>query len=420
MTAAQRDGRAECVPHLAKDKLLRAWVVWRLLVRWHQWSLEPSRATVQPQHLNLLQSPESLAQSCLPWYTAFMFQDRLRQFYESGQELRLIVIDGNCKLARRICGRDAACLLHCEPLGAFAAVKCPRTPSFKKRWCLYHCRASPVPEGELEQTETIAAHRRSRRKLSASDIEPYDVRLIQRGDEGDPRARGRWVPASWVTTRQLNEYWEKVREAGEANTEKTAHASSSASKDLTATSCLTHKETDSARQSGSRKGGWLVGVSHDGCIIHLQDFAGAESLSQRYFFLANIMQEVPTVESVVHDDACHLRKYADARATSSTFAAKLTSQNIKYVVDWLHFRGHVDPWCREHCDPDAPQNKSAMESVNTSACEQLFSALSRHRFVVSRMRAAIGTVFLNEVAAMRNAAWLESRLSKMQAKGSKE
>lgn len=34
---------------------------------------------------------------------------------------------------------------------------------------------------------------------------------------------------------------------------------------------------------------------------------------------------------------------------------------MDYVVDRMHFRGHVDPWCREKCDPD---KLAAMERVH--------------------------------------------------------
>ena len=25
---------------------------------------------------------------------------------------------------------------------------------------------------------------------------------------------------------------------------------------------------------------------------------------------------------------------------------------MNYVVDRMHFKGHIDPWCRNNCDPD--------------------------------------------------------------------
>ena len=35
---------------------------------------------------------------------------------------------------------------------------------------------------------------------------------------------------------------------------------------------------------------------------------------------------------------------------------------MSYVVDRMHFKGHVDQWCRKNCDPD---KLPAMEMVHT-------------------------------------------------------
>ena len=39
-------------------------------------------------------------------------------------------------------------------------------------------------------------------------------------------------------------------------------------------------------------------------------------------------------------------------------------------MDKFHFKGHVDPWCKEHCNP----NKHAgLVNKNMSVCEQTFA-----------------------------------------------
>lgn len=55
--------------------------------------------------------------------------------------------------------------------------------------------------------------------------------------------------------------------------------------------------------------------------------------------------------TVCYDDACHLKKFASnpARSSLTTVASQLAS--VDYAVDRMHFKGHIDPWCREHCDP---------------------------------------------------------------------
>ena len=54
---------------------------------------------------------------------------------------------------------------------------------------------------------------------------------------------------------------------------------------------------------------------------------------------------------ICYDDGCHLKKYAShsTRKGLTPIAARLSEVNI--VIDKLHFKGHVDKWCHEHCNP---------------------------------------------------------------------
>lgn len=56
---------------------------------------------------------------------------------------------------------------------------------------------------------------------------------------------------------------------------------------------------------------------------------------------------------ICYDDACHLKRYAlhPDRSQQTKTAQRLAELGI--VVDKLHFKGHVDPWCKEHCNPYA-------------------------------------------------------------------
>ena len=52
-----------------------------------------------------------------------------------------------------------------------------------------------------------------------------------------------------------------------------------------------------------------------------------------------------------YDDGCHLKKYAcNEKRKYVTTTTKWMSE-MKIVVDKLHFRGHVDKWCHENCNP---------------------------------------------------------------------
>ena len=60
------------------------------------------------------------------------------------------------------------------------------------------------------------------------------------------------------------------------------------------------------------------------------------------------------LDIICYDDGCHLRKYTrnPERSKVTSAAARLSEINI--VVDKMHFKGHVDDWCkkiatRTHC-----------------------------------------------------------------------
>lgn len=54
---------------------------------------------------------------------------------------------------------------------------------------------------------------------------------------------------------------------------------------------------------------------------------------------------------IVYDDGCHLKKFAinPVRSMLTDTSKKIKDMNI--VVDKMHFKGHIDQWCRQHCNP---------------------------------------------------------------------
>ena len=232
-----------------------------------------------------------------------------------------------------------------------------------------------------------------------SEAEPYDVCLVDKTIRGEPSAPKRWAPAAFVAPCQLQEYWAGLESAGFVPTTSTAQQRAS-------TQCLTHKENSVGAKKTCRRGGWLYACTPTGYILHLKEYIGAESLSQRYFFLSELVHVAPDLNLVVHDDSCHLRKFCDTYAGSSAAARRLAFPNIKYVIDRLHSRGHVDPWCLENCVAGAACNQALLEGVNTSICEQAFSRLGRHKFAIRWMDRLTSAMFLNEMAEVRNQHWL--------------
>ena len=54
---------------------------------------------------------------------------------------------------------------------------------------------------------------------------------------------------------------------------------------------------------------------------------------------------------ICYDDGCHLKRYAShpERSTQTPSAQILASLSI--VIDKMHFKGHVDEWCKQNCNP---------------------------------------------------------------------
>ena len=147
--------------------------------------------------------------------------------------------------------------------------------------------STDVPD--IPQSEVIDAHRRCRRVLpSAAAAEPYEVRFVDAGHQGEPDFPRRWAPANHATPTQLREYWSALGPG--AASEAAFHAASSARSDLNATSCATRKESTVSRTRCARSAGWLFACTPAGFIVHMKEFYGAESLGQRYVFLGELFE----------------------------------------------------------------------------------------------------------------------------------
>ena len=55
---------------------------------------------------------------------------------------------------------------------------------------------------------------------------------------------------------------------------------------------------------------------------------------------------------VCYDDGCHLRKFARNPSRSSLTATASRIADLEIVIYRMHFKGHVDSWCKQTCNPD--------------------------------------------------------------------
>lgn len=148
--------------------------------------------------------------------------------------------------------------------------------------------------------------------------------------------------------------------------------------------------------------GFLLATTPSGHILHVKAFSGSESLSQRFFFLAEIAALVPELSLIIHDDSCHLRKFARKHGGQSELGKRLQYPRAHYVIDCLHIRGHRDTWCLEHCHPDKGDHAQRMKDTNTSRAEQVNHVVGRHKHSLRSMGRFTRSFFMNEIIDSRN------------------
>ena len=193
------DAVRKAIPDKANLKIQRAWFTWRIVVRIYERGGEECS-------INLLEELHTQLRNIWPWYLDFMFLRRVRHLEAHGWVIDKAVIDGNTKLARAVCARSVAELLYCPVLCRYTATQCSEKACYKRRVCTKHATRVEGAEAGPPQNEVIASHRRHRVLETAAVAEPSDVCLVVRGEQNDPRAQRRWMPAGWATPGQLQEY----------------------------------------------------------------------------------------------------------------------------------------------------------------------------------------------------------------------
>ena len=398
LAEAKDCGLDQHIPTKANLKLFRVWLLWRAVRRIEERFSPMAAGAASGTGVNLAAAPHTLLNAMWEWYPNHMLDKRIEFCRQNGACLEKLVVDGNLKLCVRICGRPMAELLESRLLGLLTTTPCSCPPAYKKRRCEKHASSLCGPSAAPTQSEVVVSHRHRASLHEEHCAEPYDVKLVARGMMGNRNPPSRWCPADWVTPQQLDEYWATQEAAGFL-------AAKTASSDLTATACKTHKENNRAYANLIRQGrlnGWLIATTSSGLIVHAKPFVGAESVSQRYFFLAELAAKLPQLYVVIHDDACHVRRFADKHAHRSDLGRRLAFPAVHYITDSFHASGHIDPWCLANCHPSAPGNAELVAGVKTSMCETVNSVVGRHKFMLRHMRGRTSAFFMHEVIDIRN------------------
>ncbi|OLQ15341.1 hypothetical protein AK812_SmicGene385 [Symbiodinium microadriaticum] len=408
---AQRQNQSHLLPKRLRHYISDAWFKWRLL--WRMDSLDMSTSTV-----DINRSVDDLVQDIWEVLDTAFTSAAIAGAREAQMRCDVIMLDGNAKNRRTVCAAALAATSRCHMLGKVLRHNCPCTPKLGSQFCAQHNLSKAQDDADMK----ILNHR-------LPNSEQPELLLHVRELHGANREA--WVAEKIVPDHVLAAYW---RELGEGKLAQAAmrrdkkrqkrHAGSalatssssslrsfadstslqldSASNDLLAVSCSTHKETESCQRELAKTAGVLCVCLSSGLILMLREIFGSESLSQRYLCLSALKAALPECTTVVHDDACHLYKYSERRMGESAHAAALAPPALRFVCDAFHMAGHVDPWCRSVCDPRSAENSTVLEGVRTSACEFTFTWLSAYKHQTKHMNQFGFRFFLLELAWSHN------------------
>ena len=450
-----------------------AWFKITLLVRRLDMGLEAT--------LRLDGPPCLIIQRMWQEYDKHMRLRRVAQLSSAGpldDLARVAVVDGNQKLTRRVCAELCAYKMRSVPgLGLCCLAPCPSKPKTGSAFCCDHAR----PDSAEGRGDVAAALKlddgaeirrvRCRGAVGAATSDLMDVAVET------PSGERRHVPLKDVTPQALRAalHAASVQALARAQQRPAAAAAVSAASaragpahmaqgagidlddsatlaEVAGVLCKTHKTnrrpakrrcvveaeirpaTASAEAGpgeaaaaaelvtlatrARRSGGFLVACASNGLVLDAVEFYGAESLPQRYFFVARLREQLgERLRVVVHDDACHVRRFADRRQGHNEFARSLAFPAITYVVDHFHSATHVDPWCRENCHPETPGMQAVLDGVKTSVCEATTSWLGRYKHTVRKMDRWAANFFLQEVIDLRNSGLVADLAQKQQAAG---
>jgi hypothetical protein len=307
-------------------------------------------------------------------------------------------------------------MLRNKSLGFLAAVDCPNTPAYKRVLCQGH-------QAIAETTAPAQKIRRIRWKaplaLCAEDL----VDVWAENAEGNEQR----IPCDAVDVTSVLRFVIQQSVASHQST-RTENADGAAQQDpeppalpdldawtvveLAKLQRTTHKldlqvkQKRKAKRSrkNSRSGGFIASVTPEGYVTDVCEFMGAESCKQRYMFLAGLKELYPELAVILHDDACHLRRFAQKFAGQNELASSISYPRLKFVLDRFHASGHVDPWCLQNVHPATQENAPLVAGQNTSANEILFAWLARYKHIFRKMNRWTGNFFVQEVMDLHNEA----------------
>ena len=192
-----RDNAMDATPKSARSLIQRMLLTWRLVIRAHD--KDGGR------------SPLDMVVDVLPWCRPVMLANRVTSARgSSGDEVKIVVVDGNQKITRRICGRPCA--------EVSIAVKCGDCPAWKKDTSARRAPAAVIDiAGVRPQRTCFSCAYQALRSTSGWHQTGFPQRRCRRtGTNWPPRRRlFHWRPRPQTSARDM--LWHTQ---GDADTQK--------------------------------------------------------------------------------------------------------------------------------------------------------------------------------------------------------
>lgn len=403
-----------------------AWFKWRIALR-----LSAIHGPSGIGKLDIRKSAEKCAEEFWEEAHEHFHQSTASKARQRGESCSVAVMDANAKNRRLSCAAVFQHRLRNRSLSKSVRVPCSKTPKLGSLFCADHQEWHDVCASGAAAVE-IVAHRKDEALIDSDDsgvllqiktpseepenwVREDDVhpqiafeyykacgeKTLQAAAKKKCAVRRRSIAWKNYVERALSDLapmWDSLSPDERVETMR-LH---SAEADLNAVGCSTHKEGEDCKSKCKHTAGVMCACLSSGVIIAVQECFGAESLSQRYLFLAALKERYPELTVIVHDDACHLHKFTDARKADSDLAAKIAPPLMRFICDWFHIKGHTDPWCLVTTHPKIAANAELVAGIRTSVCEFTFTWLSQYKHATKHMSEFTFRWFLLEVIDAHN------------------
>ena len=324
-----------------------------------------------------------------------------------------ITCDGHFKTWRRVCANKFKSFYEVVP-GEWIPVHCELTNKRGSRYCPDCMPAlEDVPEGELLQPAPRIYNLRNKEVGEyvvdyVADYNEKKKEYLVHWDGYDTDGET-WEPEGHLPENVRLSYKRSFLEPTREERKEPENSCAGADKEATSgkrrktTACAGANKEASTKQTEAAQTsvGVVCAIWSNQITAGVCEIFGSESKSQMCKFLLKLLQQLPEEKwpkFLAYDDACHLYKYLKKRESECPQFKRLL-EKITLCCDRLHFRNHVDPWCKQHMDPNSHPE---LDGINTMVCEQKFKWLAQFKHIVRPMNQAHFKFYILRMLELNN------------------